>query len=61
MATNQLVQARVDGAVKAEAAAVLAEMALTVADAVRLLLTTVAQERTLPFAALVPTPSPSRP
>lgn len=54
MATNQLVQVRVDGAVKEEAAAVLAEMGLTVADAVRLLLTRVAQERALPFAPLVP-------
>ena len=39
MAANQLVQARIDGAVKEEAAAVLAAMGLTVSDAVRLLLT----------------------
>jgi hypothetical protein len=39
MAANQLVQARIDGGVKAEAAAVLAAMGLTVSDAVRLLLT----------------------
>ena len=42
MAANQLVQARIDGAVKEEAAAVLAAMGLTVSDAVRLLLTRVA-------------------
>ena len=54
MAANQLVQARVDGAVKEEAAAVLAAMGLTVSDAVRLLLTKVAQEKALPFAPLVP-------
>ena len=45
MAANQLVQARIDGAVKEEAAAVLAAMGLTVSDAVRLLLTKVAQEK----------------
>ncbi len=54
MAANQLVQARVDGAVKEEAAAVLAAMGLTVSDAVRLLLTRVAREKALPFAPLVP-------
>lgn len=51
---KQLVQARVDAAVKEEAAAVLAAMGLTVPDAVRLLLTRVADEKTLPFAPLVP-------
>ena len=54
MAASQLVQARVDGAVKEEAAAVLAAMGLTISDAVRLLLTKVAQEKALPFAPLVP-------
>ncbi len=54
MAANQLVQARIDGAVKEEAAAVLAAMGLTVSDAVRLLLTRVAHEKALPFTPLVP-------
>jgi len=36
MAANQLVQARIDGTIKEEAAAVLATMGLTVSDAVRL-------------------------
>jgi len=54
MAANALVQARIDGAVKDEAAAVLAAMGLTVSDAVRLLLTKVAREHTLPFDLLVP-------
>lgn len=54
MAANQLVQARINGAVKEEAAAVLAAMGLTVSDAVRLLLTKVAQEKALPFAPVVP-------
>ena len=51
---KQLVQARIDGAVKEEAAAVLAAMGLTVSGALRLLLTKVAHEKALPFAPLVP-------
>ncbi|MCY3590756.1 MAG: type II toxin-antitoxin system RelB/DinJ family antitoxin [Acidobacteria bacterium] len=51
---NHLVQARINPAVKEEAAAVLAAMGLTVSDAVRLLLTKVAHEKALPFAPLVP-------
>ena len=47
-------QARINRAVKEEAAAVLAAMGLTVSDAVRLLLTKVAHEKALPFAPLVP-------
>ncbi|MBY0432076.1 MAG: type II toxin-antitoxin system RelB/DinJ family antitoxin [Rhodospirillales bacterium] len=54
MAANQLVQARIDGKIKEEAAAVLAAMGLTVSDAVRLLLTKVAQEKALPFEPLIP-------
>lgn len=54
MAANALVQARINGAIKDEAAAVLAAMGLTVSDAVRLLLTKVAREHTLPFDLLVP-------
>lgn len=54
MAANQLVQARIDGAIKEEAAAVLATMGLTVSDAVRLLLTRVAREHALPFDPLTP-------
>ena len=55
MAANQIVQARIDGAVKEEeASAVLAAMGLTVSDAVRLLLTKVAQEKALRFRATGP-------
>ncbi len=54
MAANQLVQARINGAVKEEAAAVLAAMGLTVSDAVRLLLTRIAHDKALPFAPLAP-------
>lgn len=39
---------------KAEAAAVLAAMGLTVSDAVRLLLTKIAREKALPFEPLIP-------
>ncbi len=54
MAANQLVQARINGAVKEEATAVLAAMGLTVSDAVRLLLTRIAHDKALPFAPLIP-------
>lgn len=54
MAATQLVQTRIDGAIKAEATAVLAAMGLTVSDAVRLLLTRVAQDKALPFEPLIP-------
>lgn len=45
---NQLVQARVNGEIKAEATVVLADMGLTVSDAVRMLLTKLAREKTMP-------------
>ena len=54
MAANQLVQTRIDGDIKEEAAAVLAAMGLTVSDAVRLMLTRVAKEHALPFDPMVP-------
>jgi DNA-damage-inducible protein J len=45
---------RINGVIKAEAAAVLAAMGLTISDAVRLLLTRVAREHALPFDPLIP-------
>ena len=54
MTSNALVQTRINGAVKDEAAAVLATMGLTVSDAVRLLLTRVAHDKALPFEPLTP-------
>jgi DNA-damage-inducible protein J len=54
MAANQLVQVRIDGAIKKEAAAVLEAMGLSVSDAVRLLLTKIAREHALPFDPLIP-------
>ena len=49
MASNALVQTRIDADVKDRAAAVLEEMGLTVSDAVRILLTRTANEGALPF------------
>ncbi|RJG03583.1 type II toxin-antitoxin system RelB/DinJ family antitoxin [Noviherbaspirillum sedimenti] len=49
MTANALVQARIDPAVKDRATAVLENMGLTVSDAVRILLTRVANEGALPF------------
>lgn len=49
MAATALVQTRIDPELKERAAAVLDGMGLTVSDAVRILLTRVAREGTLPF------------
>lgn len=54
VAANQLVQTRIDGAIKQEAAAVLAAMGLIVSDAVRLMQPRVAREHALPFDPLIP-------
>lgn len=54
MPQNQLVQARVDGEIKAQATAALAAMGLTVSDAVRILLTRVAREKMMPLELLTP-------
>lgn len=54
MAANQLIQARIDGAIKEEAAAVLAAIGLTVSDFVRIGLTRVAMEKAMPFEPLIP-------
>ena len=54
MVANALVQARIDGKIKDEAAAVLASMGLSVSDAVRLMLTKVAHDKALPFEPLIP-------
>lgn len=53
MSANAVVQARVNKEVKDEAAAVLAEIGLTVSDVMRLLLIKVARERALPFEPLI--------
>ena len=54
MSESVIVRTRIDGHIKEEAASVLASMGLTVSDAFRILLTRVANEKTLPFSPLVP-------
>lgn len=49
MASNALVTTRINENIKHEASEVLATMGLTVSDAVRLMLTKVAKEKSLPF------------
>jgi DNA-damage-inducible protein J len=54
MASDTVVRARIDGQVKERAAKVLADMGLSVSDAIRLLLVRVAAEKALPFEVKVP-------
>ena len=54
MAATAFVRARIDEDLKDEAAAVLAEMGLTVSDVVRMTLTRVARDKALPFELKVP-------
>lgn len=54
MAANAFVRARIDERLRDEAAAVLAEMGLTVSDLVRMALTRVAKDKALPFELKVP-------
>ncbi len=49
MATTEMVHVRIDKRTKARAAKALADMGLSVSDAVRVLLTRVAAEKALPF------------
>jgi len=54
MPANAMVRARIDEHLKDEAAAVLAEMGLTVSDIVRMTLTRIAKDKALPFELKVP-------
>ena len=54
MAATAFVRARIDETLKNEAAAVLADMGLTVSDVVRIALTKIAKEKVLPFEMRVP-------
>ena len=54
MANTTFFRARVDEDLKNEAAAVLAEMGLTVSDVVRIALTKIAREKALPFDMRIP-------
>jgi DNA-damage-inducible protein J len=49
MTANTVVRARINETLKNQATIVLADMGLTVSDAVRILLTKVAKEKALPF------------
>lgn len=54
MAATAFVRARIDETLKEEAAAVLADMGLTVSDVVRIVLTRIAKDKALPFELRVP-------
>ena len=54
MATTEMVHVRVDKRIKVRAAKALANMGLSVSDAVRVLLTRVAAEKALPFEVKAP-------
>ena len=54
MAATAFVRARIDETLKDEAAAVLADMGLTVSDLVRIVLTRVAKDKALPFDMRIP-------
>lgn len=52
--TDTVVRARIEPALKKRATEVLADMGLSVSDAIRMLLTRVAAEEALPFEVKVP-------
>jgi DNA-damage-inducible protein J len=54
MLLDTVVRARVDKKTKEEAEAVLAEIGLTLSDAVRLMMIRIAREKAMPFNPLVP-------
>ncbi len=54
MVNDSTVRARINSKIKEEATSVLAAIGLTPSDAFRLLMTRVAQERSLPFDLLMP-------
>lgn len=54
MSTDDVVRARIDGKIKEQATRVLADMGLSVSDAIRMLLVRVAREKALPFDVRIP-------
>ncbi len=54
MASTVFVRARIDEALRDEAASVLAEFGLTVSDVVRMTLTRVAKDRAMPLELKIP-------
>ena len=51
---KEVIQARIDGKIKKEAAAVLAEVGLSASNAFRLMMLRIAAEKRLPFGPLIP-------
>lgn len=56
MPDSSVVRARINEHIKAEAAAVLETMGLTVSDAFRMMMVRIAREKALPFEPLTPNP-----
>lgn len=54
MASLEMVRARIDADLKREATVALADMGLTLSDAIRLMLVRVAAEKVLPFEVRIP-------
>lgn len=54
MASVEIVRARIDAGLKRAATAALADMGLTISDAIRMLLVRVANEKALPFDVRTP-------
>lgn len=54
MAVSEVVRARIDAELKREASGILAQMGLSVSDAIRMMLVRVVAERSLPFDVRAP-------
>jgi DNA-damage-inducible protein J len=54
MPSDSVVRARIDSETKERAASALAEMGLSISDAIRLLMLRIADEKRLPFEVKVP-------
>jgi DNA-damage-inducible protein J len=54
MTATDIVRARIDHATKVRAAAALADMGLSISDAIRLLMMRIADERRMPFEVRAP-------
>lgn len=54
---NSFVRARVNSALRDDAAAVLADLGLTISDVVRMTLTRIAREKAVPFELFTPNPA----
>ena len=60
MSNDIVVRARIDSDTKERATAVLEPLGLSVADAIRLLLSSIAEEKRLPFAVRAPNATTAR-